>query len=105
MTNRRLSQCLMCALCLVAGCVNPTRTRLPSLGYGDPRAERQSYNIHDPLPERDIGPMVERPREFARERTEPRRTIERRANISGFGATDPTAYGGGRARVSQTVTP
>ncbi|MFN0054443.1 MAG: hypothetical protein ACKV0T_19885 [Planctomycetales bacterium] len=64
------------AALLLAGCVTPQNTRMPTLAYGDPKTERQSYSYHDPLPETMNGPGVERPRGAERQRPEPRRAIE-----------------------------
>lgn len=69
------------AVCLLglglSGCINAQNTRLPTLAYGDPRAERQAFTAHDPLPESDIGPPVsDRPRGFELARSEPRRALE-----------------------------
>jgi hypothetical protein len=49
---------------------------MPTLAYSDPQSERRSYEFHDPLPESQVGPLVERPREAIRQRSEPRRTID-----------------------------
>lgn len=69
-----------CAALLLAGCVSQERTRLPTLSYGEPRAERRSFDVHDPYPEQRSGPMVERPREMDVQRSEPRRAIEHFVN-------------------------
>lgn len=69
----RLAACM--TLLTVAGCASQN-TRLPSLAYGDPKAERRGYDYHDPYPEGQVGPFVERPREAVRQRSEPRRTME-----------------------------
>ncbi|HTI51042.1 MAG TPA: hypothetical protein VL475_08825 [Planctomycetaceae bacterium] len=68
---------------LLAGCVSSGNTRLPTLAYGDPKAERRSYAYQDPLPEGDVGPLVERPRGLDRQRSEPRRAMERANPMSG----------------------
>ena len=80
MVRIRLAGCAA----LLAGCVSPQNTRLPTLGYGDPRAERQSYVYHNPLPERESGPAIERPRGFEFQRAEPRRTLERDSITQGI---------------------
>lgn len=67
---------LLLAALPLAGCISSQNTRMPSLAYGDPRADRRSYDYHDPLPESQVGPFVERPREAVRQRSEPRRTME-----------------------------
>ena len=60
---------------LMAGCISPQNTRLPTLRPSS--AERESYVYHDPLPDREAGPAIDRPRGFERQRSEPRRTLER----------------------------
>jgi hypothetical protein len=72
---------------LLPGCISSRNTRLPSLAYGDPKTELRSYTYQDPYPEGDVGPLVERPRGLDRQRSEPRRTMER-ANIPMSGS-DP----------------
>ncbi|MSR56148.1 MAG: hypothetical protein EXS05_00505 [Planctomycetaceae bacterium] len=82
-----------CAVLLLAGCVSSERTRLPTLSYGDPRAERRSFDVHDPYPEQRSGPMVERPREMDVQRSEPRRAIEHYVNpTSGSLAPEASRY-------------
>lgn len=67
-------------VCLVAGCAHGGNTRLPVLDPPDPDIEKQSYRFHDPYPDEDVGPETShRPREFVRQRTEPRRAAEQRA--------------------------
>lgn len=54
------------------GC--PT-TRLPNLMPTQYDADKRSFNVHDPLPESDIGPDTGAvPRGFMQPRAEPRRT-------------------------------
>jgi hypothetical protein len=72
---------------------------MPSLAYGDPRAERRAYDYHDPLPEGNVGPLVERPRAAMIQRSEPRRTLEH-AVTPMSGALPPSA-----ARYPDAVTP
>ena len=62
-----------CALLLV-GCRN---TQLPSFATSNVNAERQSFAYHDPSPDQEAGPWVERPRGFERARAVPRRVLER----------------------------
>lgn len=87
-----LNRCLLLAGSLTAlalilpGCVNRANTRLPSLGWNDANYERRSYEYHDPLPDREGGRGVERPRGYEIPRNETRRAIERKMNAS---ATSP----------------
>src|SRR5690348_57086 len=93
---------LGCAALLV-GCVNSRNTRLPTLGWGDTKAEARSYNYHDPLAERETGPFVERPRGMERQRPEARRVIEtyeQTVDPAGYKVTAPQA-----ARYPDSVTP
>jgi hypothetical protein len=56
-----------------AGC-SPT-TRLPTLCPSPGDADARSFNVHDPLPETNIGPdMGARPPGFMQDWSEPRRT-------------------------------
>jgi hypothetical protein len=65
-----------CAL-LLAGCQS---TRFPTLGYSrDTRAERQSLNYLNPLPDRSGPGYQALPRGFDYPRAEPRRAQERAA--------------------------
>ena len=62
---------------LLAGCVNPALTRLPTFEAGHPFVEKRSYERHDPFPDRLIGPDTQvRPRDFNDQRAEPRRALE-----------------------------
>lgn len=75
---------VLCAVAM-AGCVSSQHTRLPTLGYNRPDVERRSYEFHDPAPDREAGPEIERPRGFERQRAEPRRIMEQYSNQSGSG--------------------
>ncbi len=69
---------------LLGGCITPQNTRLPTLAYGDPRAESNSYMYHDPLGYTEPGGNSSgaRPRGYDVPRTEARRTMDH--------ASDPT---------------
>jgi hypothetical protein len=93
-----------CAL-LLAGCVSPRDTKLPQLGYRDPRVERESYNYLNPLPDQALGTPFEQPRGFDLQRAMPRRSQENFATteiITGAGGavTTPAA-----SRYPQSVNP
>jgi hypothetical protein len=65
------------ALCLVMAAEGCPQTRLPNLVSTPYDADKRSFNVHDPLPETDIGPDTgARPPGFLQERSEPRRTQE-----------------------------
>lgn len=73
---------LLCLVVLSTGCFNRFQTRLPTFQNESPAEERRSMSLHDPLPERDLGPDTQvRPRGFNEQRSEPRRTIEGRGMI------------------------
>jgi hypothetical protein len=81
---------------LLAGCISPQNTRLPTLGYNrDTRAERSSYNYLNPLPDQYIGTPFEQTRGFDLQRAQPRRALENAATteeITGGGAvSSPSA--------------
>src|SRR4051812_8730042 len=91
---------LVCAIA-AAGCSSQTRTPsiLPTRSEGDKR----SFNVHDPLPEKDIGPeMGIRPGGFENDRAEPRRTRDAQQSlgvlphggIARGSPADPAARGG-----------
>ena len=64
-------------LVLLSGCFSPFHTRLPTFANRSPAEEKRSFNVHDPLPEKDVGPdTLVRPRGFMEQRSEPRRTLE-----------------------------
>jgi hypothetical protein len=70
------------ALCLVLAAQGCQGTRLPNLVPSQYDSDKRSFNVHDPLPETDIGPdMGARPPGFLQERAEPRRTQESQALI------------------------
>ena len=63
------------AMCLVLAAQGCQGTRLPNLVPSQYDSDKRSFNVHDPLPETDIGPDTgARPPGFMQERTEPRRT-------------------------------
>jgi len=63
------------SLLLLGGCISSQNTRMPTLAYGDPRAERRSYDYHDPYAD-NSGPFVERPRGADHQRSFSRRAME-----------------------------
>src|SRR5262245_29003297 len=93
-----------CAV-LLAGCISTRDTRLPTLGYRDPRAEKASYSYLNPLPDPSVGTWFEQPRGFEFQRAQPRRSQDARA------ITDEITHGGGAistpaaSRYPQSVTP
>ncbi|MBI3860818.1 MAG: hypothetical protein HY290_02870 [Planctomycetia bacterium] len=72
-TSSRMIRLAGCAL-LLAGCRN---TQLPSFAASNVAAERRSFAYHDPSPDIEAGPWVERQRGFERARAEPRRVYEK----------------------------
>ncbi len=70
---------LSAALLMSAGCVSPFTTRLPTLGFNAPLAEKRAYERHDPFPNEDFGPDTQtRPRGFVEPRNEERKALEGR---------------------------
>ena len=66
--------------CLLAGCITPWNTRMPTVEPSHPAVERRSFQVHDPFPEEDLGPdTMVRPREFREPRELPRRAVEGRS--------------------------
>ncbi len=81
---------------LLAGCISPQNTRLPTLGYNrDTRAERESYNYLNPLADQSVGMPIDQTRGFDLQRAQPRRALENAATtevITGGGAiSSPSA--------------
>jgi hypothetical protein len=69
-------------LVFLSGCFSPFHTRLPTFVNRSPEVEKRSFSLHDPLPDRDLGPdTLARPRGFNDQRSEPRRTLEGRGLI------------------------
>ena len=74
---------------LLAGCVSPQNTRLPTLGYNrDTRAERESYNYLNPLADQSVGMPIDQTRGFDLQRAQPRRALDtsRAMRLFGFSA-------------------
>ncbi len=70
----RVVAALSAVLVFAAGGCSPT-TRLPTIFPGPGDTDSRSFNVHDPLPETDIGPdMGARPPGFMQDWSEPRRT-------------------------------
>jgi hypothetical protein len=68
---------VLCLLVAAGGC---QQTRLPVLVPSPYDADKRSFNVHDPLPETNIGPDTgARPPGFMQERSEPRRTTDAEA--------------------------
>lgn len=97
------------AICLLAGCLNPYRTQLPTLWSPRPNAaapgvgtwarnEGRREERHDPLPSTEIGPkLFTRPREYANPRADTRRFQEERLRLrgttgGGYVTPPPSAY-------------
>jgi hypothetical protein len=94
--RRGASTCLL--VCLGVGLASSEgcspQTQLPSIVPRPSDVDRRALNVHDPLPERGIGPDTEsRPRGFEIERDEPRRTREAQNRIGVGPHGYPTAPG------------
>lgn len=68
--------CLAGCTLLLIGCRN---TQYPNLSPTQVNSERRSFAYHDPTPDTEAGPWIERPRGFERQRAEPRRVVEKDA--------------------------
>jgi len=76
---RDAARCSVLVLLVFMSVGCPT-TRLPTIVPRPGDADKRSFDVHDPLPETDIGPDTgARPRGFMQERSEPRRTQEAEA--------------------------
>jgi hypothetical protein len=72
---------LLVLILLCCGCATPWTTRLPTLAFGSPRAEKRAYERHDPFPVEELGPDTQtRPRGFIEPRTEERKAMESQIN-------------------------
>lgn len=98
---------LMGCAALFAGCIS-SQTRLPTLAFNrDSRAERQTYLYHNPLPDPNLGPAIERPRGMEDQRPEPRRSQEVRGITDGIVGTSGVSTGSNPAvsRYPASVSP
>ncbi len=65
---------------ILCGCLNPATTRFPTISTPPAAVEAQSYRIHDPFPDEEMGPStMTRPRAFDQPRAEQRKILESRA--------------------------
>ncbi|HEY2252359.1 MAG TPA: hypothetical protein VGH74_14900 [Planctomycetaceae bacterium] len=64
--------CCLGFAALLAGCISPQYTKLPTL-----RPQPQDFTYHNPLPDREAGAAIDLPRGFDRQRSEPTRTLQR----------------------------
>ena len=92
MSSNLIRKCgLVAALFLLAGCLNPQMTQMPSLGFRPTEIEKRSFAQHDPYPDDLSGPSTKnRPRAFIDQRTEERRAWEQRM-LQGQGIPHGTA--------------
>jgi hypothetical protein len=85
-TNRLL----LAVAVLLPGCLVNQNIRMPQPRPGHPRAERRSFEFHDPFPNAELGPVGgPRPPGMNRPRTEARRAMEQRA---AHGGTRPRSF-------------
>jgi hypothetical protein len=69
--------CAVAAAALVAGCVTPWNTTLPTAYPRHPALERRAFEFHDPFADESAGPDMQiRPRGYDTQRTAPRRAKE-----------------------------
>jgi len=75
---------------VLSGCLIDQNTRMPSPRPRHPKAERHSFEFHDPFPSAELGPLGgPRPPGMTRPRTEARRAMEQRA---AHGGTRPRSF-------------
>ena len=75
---------------LLPGCLVNQNTRMPQPRPRHPRAERRSFEFHDPFPSAELGPVGgPRPPGMTQPRTEARRAMEQRA---AHGGTRPRPF-------------
>lgn len=99
-----------CAIVLLAGCRN---VQYPSFGWSRSTAgeqiaaDRQAMVYHDPEPDTEAGPWVERPRGFERPRAAPRRVDERYEITQELNKRDgaPSTTNPSASRYPNSVTP
>jgi hypothetical protein len=94
-----------CAV-LLAGCISPQNTRLPTLGYNrDTRMERGSYNYLNPLPDQSAGTPFEQPRGFEFQRAQPRRAQENFATTEAITGNGGAVSSPAASRYPSSVNP
>lgn len=96
---------IILGLMLAGGC---QETRLVSCVPRRPAVEAQSYDIHDPFPDDEIGPNTfSRPRTFDVPRSDTRKTFDlRNLQAAKFSATQSQAYWNpGTPRANASVQP
>ena len=85
------TNCLLLSVCvLLPGCLVNQNTRMPQSRPRHPKAERRSFEFHDPFPNAELGPVGgPRPPGMNQPRTEARRAMEQRA---AHGGTRPRSF-------------
>ncbi|HAB12403.1 MAG TPA: hypothetical protein DCE47_12015 [Planctomycetaceae bacterium] len=84
------SRLLVLGSLLLSGCLVNQNTRMPQPRPRHPKAERHSFEFHDPFPSAELGPVGgPRPPGMTQPRTEARRAMEQRA---AHGGTRPRAF-------------
>ncbi len=100
--DRNTALVIPLGLCLLAGCVTPWNTQMPTPYAGPPAWETRRNERYDPFARSDLGPdTMSRPREYMDPRSSPRQSkdaaIQQGPNVSGVpnpatapGASQPT---------------
>jgi hypothetical protein len=92
----------LAAALLLAGCAAGRNTQLPTFSANDPNSERAGYQVHDPLPERELGGETSgRPRGFDAARSEPRRAVDKSLPVYQMSGRSPRSLPAQSAQVVQ----
>jgi hypothetical protein len=100
----RLVGCAVLLALLLAGCISPQNTRLPTLGYRDPRAERNSEYLN-PLPDSTGAMIYEQPRGFEYPRAQPRRAQDNSATTDSITGNGGAVSSPAASRYPQSINP
>lgn len=104
MTFKRTTPGLAAGLVLLAGCLNPGTTRLPTVAPAPNAVERRSLGHFDPFADRDLGPETDtRPREFLEARDPQRQSLEGRFLQGAPAGPVPPGYSTGAYRDADVV--
>jgi hypothetical protein len=91
---------------LLAGCISPRDTRLPTLGFNpNPRAERNSYEYLNPLPDTTVGTPFEQPRGFEFPRAQPKRVQDNSATTDEITGRGGAVSSPAASRYPQSINP
>ncbi len=79
--HKTFSPVLLLTAITLSGCITPWNTRLPQLGWEDPKTALKEEERFDPYPMPDLGPQTyTRQRDTVTPRAEPRRVNDKLLN-------------------------